>query len=269
MGIADVLSAEALAEAIVESLPEFWYTYADRNPSAVRLHFEGAEGVSFGFPHPLFNQILRTEFSLDRVQIAAIRDQMSARGLPWFWCGRPSTQQEDLTSSLPAAGLVEVSSMPGMAADLLSLAPDEAQPPELEVHEARDRAGLDAFADGILPAYEMPSAFREFFTVAHSASGYYPDFPARIFYGVCNGRPVTGSLVFFGTRVAAIQCVGTIPEARGRGFGGAVVRACLSTARSEGYRYAVLHATKMGFPIYRRLGFTTYFQQGFFMSLAV
>src|SRR5262249_39781384 len=131
--------------------------------------------------------------------------------------------------------------------------------------EVRDRTGLDAFADGILSAYQMPSSFREYFVKTHEMHGYYPDFPARMFYGVCEGRSVTGSLVFFGEQVAVIQCVGTIPQARGRGFASAVVRSCLLAGREEGYRYAALHASEMGYPTYLRLGFATYFKQSFLM----
>ena len=260
-----LLTAEQLADAIAESLPEFWFAYADCNPSAVRLSFEGAEGVSFGLPHPLFNQIVRTDSSLDSARVVAIRDQMNKRGLPWFWIGPPSTQTGDLQAILTAAGLVESSSLPGMALDLLSTSLDTSVPHDLQIHEVRDRAGLDAFADGVLSAYQMPSSFRAYFVKAHETHGYYPNFPVRMFYGVCEGRSVTGSLVFFGKQVAAIQCVGTIPQVRGRGFASAVVCACLQAAREEGYRYAVLHASEMGYPIYCRLGFATYFKQSFLM----
>jgi len=49
--------------------------------------------------------------------------------------------------------------------------------------------------------------------------------------------------------------VGTVPEFRGKGYGSAVTLAAMDWAREMGEELAILHATEMGKPVYRRLGF--------------
>jgi predicted acetyltransferase len=55
--------------------------------------------------------------------------------------------------------------------------------------------------------------------------------------------------------VASVYGVGTVPDARGRGFGAAITLHPFLDARDQGYHYGVLFATEMGAPVYRRLGF--------------
>ena len=49
--------------------------------------------------------------------------------------------------------------------------------------------------------------------------------------------------------------VATVPEARGRGLSGELLRAALDEARERGLRTSTLQATKMGFPVYERIGY--------------
>lgn len=52
-----------------------------------------------------------------------------------------------------------------------------------------------------------------------------------------------------------ITLVATAPEARGRGMAGALIRRALADARERGCRTTTLVATKLGHPVYRRLGY--------------
>ncbi|HSJ18466.1 MAG TPA: GNAT family N-acetyltransferase [Solirubrobacterales bacterium] len=49
--------------------------------------------------------------------------------------------------------------------------------------------------------------------------------------------------------------VATVPEARGRGLSRDLVRMALDEARPRGMRTSTLQATKMGFPVYERIGY--------------
>jgi GNAT superfamily N-acetyltransferase len=49
--------------------------------------------------------------------------------------------------------------------------------------------------------------------------------------------------------------VATVPEARGRALSGRLLRVALDEARERGLRTSTLQATKMGFPVYERIGY--------------
>jgi predicted GNAT family acetyltransferase len=55
--------------------------------------------------------------------------------------------------------------------------------------------------------------------------------------------------------VASVYAIGTVPEVRGKGIGGAVTLGPLLEAREEGYRHAVLFSSAMGVSAYQRIGF--------------
>jgi GNAT superfamily N-acetyltransferase len=52
-----------------------------------------------------------------------------------------------------------------------------------------------------------------------------------------------------------ITLVATLPEARGRGMAGALIRRALADARERGCRTTTLVATRLGYPVYARLGY--------------
>ncbi len=67
--------------------------------------------------------------------------------------------------------------------------------------------------------------------------------------------PVAAAALFDGAGVAGVYNVVTVPEARRRGIGRAVTNAVLDEAVARGHTLAVLGASDLGLPVYRRLGF--------------
>ncbi len=57
---------------------------------------------------------------------------------------------------------------------------------------------------------------------------------------------------------AGLHMIGTIPAGRGKGIGKSMTEALLLEAKKAGSEYCVLHASAMGEPIYRKLGFQSY-----------
>lgn len=82
------------------------------------------------------------------------------------------------------------------------------------------------------------------------------DEPAlRAFIGYADGQPVVTSISARTGTTLGIYSIGTVPEARGRGYGTAATWHLLRDA-DPGWEVAVLQASDMGRPIYERMGFT-------------
>ena len=93
------------------------------------------------------------------------------------------------------------------------------------------------------------------------------DLPVRNYLGYLNGKPVSTCTIFYGG-AAGIYCVSTLPEARGKGIGGAITLKPLQEAREMGYRVGVLQSSEMGFNVYKKLGFRHLCQiENFYLSM--
>lgn len=173
-----------------------------------------------------------------------------------MWKLGPSTQPHDLGERLVSHGFLARPTLRGMTLDLTSSAPDPVPVPGLLIQEVTDASTLDLWRRAVDRGFGWPSYgaqdladnFHHFFRVGRER-------PFVGYVGLRGGQPVASSLVFFGAGVAGIYHVSTVPEHRGRGVGAAMTRAPLMEARRREYQVAILHATEMGYPVYRRLGF--------------
>src|SRR5262249_25448693 len=70
-----------------------------------------------------------------------------------------------------------------------------------------------------------------------------------------DGTPAAGAMVILTHGIGGVYWVGTTPAARGRGLGELVTRIVGHLAVDVGARVVVLQASRMGEPIYRRMGY--------------
>lgn len=120
---------------------------------------------------------------------------------------------------------------------------------ELDLDPAPDWEVLGALNDR---AYGLPEA-----TFAPALAGI--DDPAlRAFVARLDGAPVAGLATLDGPDGdCALELVATLPEARGRGLASRLVRHALREARDRGCDSVTLEGSKMGEPVYTRLGYRT------------
>jgi GNAT superfamily N-acetyltransferase len=143
-----------------------------------------------------------------------------------------------------------------MAADLRSVPEHIPAPDGLEIVRIEDPGSLRQWIHvasigfGVAPQYE--NAWYELFAEAVF------DQPFWTFVALWDGKPVATSQLFLSAGVAGIYNVTCLPEMRGRGIGAAITQAPLLDARAIGYRVAILQASELGYPVYRRLGFQDY-----------
>ena len=133
--------------------------------------------------------------------------------------------------------------------------PEVSPPPAYELREVLTAEDYSAFARAFCEGFEFPADIIDAEVRHFDANVGMRHYPAlRLFGAWHGGRVVATSASWTHAGVAGVYCVSTLPEHRGRGLGYAMARlAVLAGAPLSGV--AVLQATTMGAPIYRRLGF--------------
>jgi GNAT superfamily N-acetyltransferase len=249
------LSAPALVSAIRANLFEY-YRYLGRSPQAEFYDSPQLTWLLTGIPHPFLNNVLCAQLTPDNV------DDTIAQTLAYFtskkvtqlsWWTEPGTQPADLAEHLLAHGLVYTDGGPGMAADLLVLDEDVTTPWALMIERVGDASTLKEWVEAAAAGFGLPKSSARACFDLFMGLGF--DLPLRNYVGRLNGEPVAAAELFLGAGVAGVYWVATMPDARRRGIGAAMTLAALREAHDLGYRAGILHASAMGFSVYRRLGF--------------
>jgi ribosomal protein S18 acetylase RimI-like enzyme len=211
-----------------------------------------------------FNVITLTRFAPDLAarRVAETLEAVRATGRRFSWLVDPFASAL-LPGQLEAAGLKETGRLPLMSADLAAEVEPKPVVGELEIRRVTTEPELAEFARTIAGIWQPPSpTFVDFFGRAArgvlglgdgAQAGYTP---FRTFVGYLDGEPVCTAQTALLHGVAVLFNIVTAADFRTRGFGSAMTLAAMGAARDEGYRTAVLQASPMGEPIYRRLGFT-------------
>jgi ribosomal protein S18 acetylase RimI-like enzyme len=186
-------------------------------------------------------------------RIAEVAAWFGERGVPWRWLLGATSRPDDLGDRLLRAGFELVSDSPGMALDLDGFVAEPA-PPGVEIVTVDDLRGLDQWEALQHRALELDDTRTRAWRDAHDRA-LSADIPLRDWIALLDGEPVAAAALFVAADVAGIYNVATVPEARGRGIGGAVTSAAIAEGVARGLRTAVLGSSEMGFPVYRRLGF--------------
>jgi GNAT superfamily N-acetyltransferase len=67
-----------------------------------------------------------------------------------------------------------------------------------------------------------------------------------------------GIIFFDKSNIAGFHMIGTIPNGRGKGIGKSITERLIEEALINNSKYCVLNASKLGEPIYKKLGFTNF-----------
>jgi len=187
----------------------------------------------------------------DRVQ--RIREYFRARGRAWLLIACTDWVTDEGRAALAAQDLKCGLSVTGMVAERL-LPPARPLPTDLVYRRVGDEATRLAVADINAQCYSVSSEWgRESIAVP----GPWTDEHFG-FVGYVDDRPVTTATALLLDGLLYVALVATLPEYRRRGYAEAVMRKALTEAsRAHGVERTVLHASDMGFPVYRDMGYRT------------
>jgi GNAT superfamily N-acetyltransferase len=176
--------------------------------------------------------------SLDR--IAAAYDEAGVRA----WTVWVPEADRKTAAALKEAGHVFDAEPRAMAMEFSELRPPDTDA-AVKIRQALDMAEVARLNE---VAYGWPPG--EFSAVAEAEiPGTYA------YFGSLDGETVGTVVVWDHDDDAEIAWVATLPEARGRGVSKAVMARALADARERGRLTSTLVATKLGRPVYERVGY--------------
>jgi len=237
----------------VEVLIDAWKLMVGRLPDAKIEHAGGVATMFAHVPLPFFNlstpdRPLVEAADLRRVlAVTKERAKACSHGSVFALC--EAWAPVDWERVAGQEGFALALNMTGMAAG--ELLPSRRATPELEFRRVLDETTARDLALINAQAYGMPAELFECICNLHlwheDSFGYV---------GYAGGRPVTSAAAFpvAGTRYIAL--VATLPDAQGKGYAEAVMRQAIEQARQAmGNSRITLHASDMGRPVYRSMGF--------------
>ena len=220
-----------------ESAPDGWVT-----------RFGGAVAVVAGSPIPLFNHVFIETPEATPDDLRAAVTALEETGLRFTVSLRVGTDDR-LAELLQASTLVASEKpTPGM---FLRLPTHSETPSDLEV-----RCGRDVFDDHCVVSADGFGVSLE--TLRGVLTPELTDRDDIAFYaGYVDGEPVACSAGVLHDSSVTVVNVATLPQHRGRGYGGAMTMTPVVDGGERGCDVAFLQSSEMGFPVYRRLGFET------------
>jgi len=250
-------SNEELSRAIDESFVDAFATLCTASPKAILRNEGDMILYSSGAPSALLNGVLAARLSSENIskRTDEALSFFKGLGLPMTFFVGPRCTPPELGSYLESLGMAPGWTRPGMAIGLDTVG-SEPLPAGLKIRSAEDLESLKSCARIFAEAF---GADKQTTTWMHNLAMCYGISTTRRWYlGLLDEKPVATSLLLLHRGVAGIYCVATIGEARGHGIGAALTREPLLVAKGLGYDFAVLQSSKMGLPVYERLGFREY-----------
>ena len=245
---------ESMAPAeTVEVLIEAWKLLVGRFPGATIEHAQSVATTFAHLPLPFLNistpdsplpdeQSLRAALTSMKDRAKSCKhDSLVALCEPWA----PSDWERIATEE----GFALALNMTGMATN--QLLPPRRPLPELEFRRVADQTTARDLAMINGKAYQMSLDLFECMCNLHL---WQPD--TFGFVGYIGDKAFTCAAVLPVAGTLYVAFVATLPEAHGRGYAEAVMRHALEQGRRAlAYTRMTLHASDMGRPVYRAMGF--------------
>ena len=224
-------------------------------------HLEERDGMLFFATASPFPAVCNGAWALDPAVEPA---RLIAAADRWFgelgrgysiWADDAGHQHPDLGPVAADHGLTAIGDTPAM---VVAHPVDEPElPDDVELRWVHDHQGLVDFAavgDAAFASIGLPDG-----TAPHVLTDLRAMTEPHIGNVVAylEGRPVAAAQVVGSGAAAGVYWVGTLPEARGHGFGEAVTAAVTNRGLELGATFATLQASSMGEPIYARMGYQT------------
>jgi GNAT superfamily N-acetyltransferase len=252
-------SKTELAHAAAESFIDSWISAHASSPKPILWREPDMVLFSTGSQGRFMNGVIRARLTTDSMEERVQNAQtfFKKRKLPWTWFVDPMTTPRQLGSCLVNKGFVPDWEIPCMAINLGKVS-RKPLPEGLRILQVEDLESLRTCVNTFDKACITPEnpESEPLWCDVYMSFGIGPT--KQWFLGLLNDKPVATSLLFLHEGLATVWIVGTLKKARGRGIGTAMTREALVLAKKLGYGFAVIQASKMGRPVYEKMGFKEY-----------
>ncbi len=215
--------------------------YLERKDVAIASCGLPVEQLNFGFPKPPFDDL--------RATADAVRTYFGSRELPFQLTFRAGDRRRAAEALESSGWHGRHDPTPGMALAIPGAIP--APPARLAIETVRTPEQLVAFREVAFRGFGHPVAAAHIFFNEHLLA--VPQ--VRLYAGAVDGTVVATSVMVATAGVAGVYWVVTSEEQRGNGYGAAITWAAVGGGREFGCRMASLQASKIGRPVYARMGF--------------
>lgn len=227
--------------------PPFWRKLADISGGKVLARDGFVACVTQGVPtRSIFNSVFYEDGDALLGALDEIAGAYEDAGVKAWTVWTPE-EDTGVAAALAAAGHLDDAQPRDMGMELTGLREPEGEA-AFEIRREDDlatMARLNEVAYGWAPGEFDPAASGEF-------EGLRP------YFADVGGETVgTVSLWPDGSDVT-IQWVAVLPEARGKGVSGRLLAQALRDAREDGFETTTLQSTKLGYPVYAKLGYRDY-----------
>jgi len=232
--------------------------YANATAGGVTAALPGMGLVDSGVPFAVFNAAVLSDL-VSREQFSELLDQAGffyeQRRTPWSCWYCPDHVQGESQSAVERVlfrrGLRLSNRHTGMYADGLN-APGRFLP-DLAVVRVQDGPTRRDFISVCLSSFGLPARIA---MLVYGADRFWRGgWTAWVGYDT-QDRPVTMAATDTSAGVVGVYCVGTVPEARGRGYAETITRRAIDAAlRQTTARALIVQSTPAGLGLYRRMGF--------------
>jgi ribosomal protein S18 acetylase RimI-like enzyme len=210
-----------------------------------------------------FNRVASTSFTRDTPESDVDRTlkqiAQSVGGGPMSWYIGPSLRSASLEACLHANGWSKGEDLPSMALDLHTVKILAKSPDGLTIQQVENEEMFKQHMDITIAGFEFAEPLARHLSGPDFGDRFLHDPDVYYYVGYVQGKPVAISVLSLHAGIAGLYNIATIPSMRRQGLATAMTLAALRQARDRGYHIAVLQASDMGAPVYRRLGFQDHF----------
>lgn len=176
-----------------------------------------------------------------------------------LWYVSPFSHPSNLKNLLNEYDFVYHKDWTAMAINLNSVNENFEAPKGMKIKKVSNIHELATWTDVLTKSFDIQGIKVEMYKKYFLNLGVGNNLNFHYYLGLLEETPVASSILFKGKETAGIYYVGTLPEARRGGVAKAMTNNLINEAKNEGYKILVLHASEIGYPLYKNIGFKEYY----------